>query len=180
MKKSLIIAVLIVLSLAFSTMAMARDYAHSLKAENMDFSWSLDGDMIHVMVSAKTTGWVGIGFNPSAAMKDANIIIGMAKGEKVKIEDHYGNKKRSHVNDKKDGGTNDLKDLSGYERDGVTTLIFSIPLDSGDKYDAPIKADGTDKVILAYGAGRDSLKTRHAYRTTLEVDLKSGKHSEVK
>lgn len=152
----------------------AKDYQHSLKIDKMQFSWNLNETTLDIKISAKTTGWVGIGFNPETSMLGANIILGYVKDGKVSIEDHYGTQKRAHGPDGKEGGGVHITHPEGTEENGVTTLAFTIPLNSGDKYDPPVKADGTNTLIFAYGGSRDSLKTRHGYRSTWEVNLTTG------
>ncbi len=78
------------------------------------------------------------------------------------------------------GGTNDVLDPSGSEEDGVTTISFSFPLKTDDKYDKPIRIDSAIKIMLAYGAGKDSFKTRHPYRTVYEVNLSTGENKKIK
>ncbi len=158
----------------------AMEYQHKLDVKNMQFSWTIEGDLIHVRLSAKTTGWVGIGFDPENAMQGANIIIGAVKDGAFKIEDHYGDRKRGHSNDEELGGKNDVINPSGTEEDGVTTISFTLPLNTGDKYDKPINAEGTSLVMLAYGAGKDSFKNRHPYRTVWEVNYSTGENKKIK
>ena len=158
----------------------AMEYQHKIEVKDMAFSWSVEDEKLCVELSAKTTGWVGIGFDPEKAMQGANIIIGAVKGEKFKVEDHYGDRKRNHSNDKKLGGTNDVMDAAGFEEDGVTTISFAIPLKTEDKWDKDIVTDQPIKIMLAYGAGKDSFKTRHPYRTVLEVNLSTGENKKIK
>lgn len=160
--------------------ASAMDYQHTLEDKDMTFSWTVETDKIHVKLSAKTTGWVGIGFDPEKAMQGANIIIGAVKKGKFKVEDHYGDKKRGHSSDKKLGGKDDVLNASGSEADGMTTISFSIPLNTGDKYDKPISADGFTKIMLAYGGGKDSFRTRHPYKSIFDVNLTSGENKKIK
>lgn len=155
-------------------------YDHTIAVENMRFNWKLGSDVIHIQLSAKTDGWVGIGFNPTAEMKDANFVIGYVKEGKAKVTDHYGNTKRQHQLDEQLGGTDNIKDISGKEENGSTEIQFSIPLDSGDKNDRPIFADKKNTILLAYGAGSDSFRPKHAYKTVLQVDLQSGDYKQVK
>lgn len=158
----------------------AKEYAHKLQVEDMEFQWTIEGDQIHVQVSAKTTGWVGIGFDPEKAMMGANIIIGAVKKGKARIEDHYGDRRVGHSPDEKLGGADNITDKQGWEKDGVTTLAFTIPLDSGDKYDKPIKPQGKYTIMLAYGPPRDRLTTRHPYRTVYEIDFSTGENKKIK
>ncbi len=172
------VTVFMTVSIAFSSGAM--EYQHNLKVKEMEFSWTIEEENIHVMVSAETTGWVGIGFGPESAMMGANIIIGAVKEGKVKIEDHYGARKRGHKSDKKLGGKNNVINPSGTEVDGITTISFTLPLNTGDEWDKPIDPAGITRVILAHGAGKDSFKNRHPFRTVYDIDLASGKSKKVK
>ncbi len=173
---SILAVVLILVPLYLSAM----EYQHTLEVRDMQFSWTIEEDQIHVELSAKTTGWVGIGFDPEKAMSGANIIIGAVKNGKFKIEDHYADRKRGHSNDEKLGGKNDVLDPSGTEVDGVTTISFSLPLNTGDTYDKPINPEGTTRIMLAYGAGKDSFRNRHPYRTVYEINLSTGENKKIK
>lgn len=181
MKKSvLLISILSAMFFLSPLSVTAIDYQHKLEVKNMAFSWSIDGDKIHVQLSAKTTGWVAIGFDPEKAMQGADIIIGAVKKGKFKIEDHYGDRKRGHSNDIKLGGVNNVLNPAGVEEDGVTTISFSLALNTDDKYDKPIKTDAAMKIMLAHGAGKDSFKSRHPYRTIYEVNLSTGENKKLK
>ncbi len=177
------IAGLVSLPLAVSAM----DYQHTLEAKDITFSWSLEGDKIHIQLSAKTTGWVGVGFNPQKAMSGANIIIGAVKKGKFRVEDHFGDRKRNHAKDEKLGGTNDVQNPAAEEKDGVTTISFTYPLKTEDKWDneklEPLATDKPIKVMLAYGRdGKDKMVTKasHKYRTIYEVTLSTGENKKIK
>ena len=71
--------------LLFPAFATANEYPHKLEAKNMTVFWRIDKEQIHVKLTAKTTGWVAIGFDPEKAMQGADIIIGAVKKGKVKI-----------------------------------------------------------------------------------------------
>ena len=181
MKKIYTIPTLLLLVFVLFTLPLsAMEYQHTLEVKNMQFSWTIEGDLIHVQLSAKTTGWVGIGFDPEKAMSGANIIIGAVKKGKFRVEDHYGNRKRGHANDEKLGGKNDVINPSGSEKDGVTTISFTFPLNTGDEYDKPINPQGKSLVMLAYGSGKDSFKTRHPYRTIYELNYSTGENKKIK
>lgn len=160
--------------------AFAGEYDHELKDKKMTFSWKIDGDTLAVKLSAKTTGWVGIGFNPSVQMKDANYVLGYVKKGKARIIDEFGDKKTSHKSDKKLGGTVDAVLVGGTEEGGVTTVEFTLPLQSADKYDTSLEVNGDTTVLLAFGGGRDSFRSKHKYRKTYTVNLGSGIFTKVK
>ncbi|MGD2151436.1 MAG: DOMON domain-containing protein [Desulfobacterales bacterium] len=179
MKKNMwvtIIFLLVVLSTGLC-LAVSNGYDNKIAVENIVFEWKLSGETIHIRLAAKTEGWVGIGFNPSTRMKDANFIIGYVKKGKVKITDHYGTTERQHEKDTKLGGQKNVEDIAGKEENGVTEITFSIPLDSEDPKDRPIWTNQDNIVLLAYGAGRDSFRAKHHFKTALKVNLTTGEFS---
>ena len=156
------------------TMIQAGQYDFEVKDKKISFSWKVDGDKLAVKLAAETDGWVGIGFNPSNEMKDANFILGYVKDGETKIVDEFGDSDTSHSPDEKLGGTSDVTLIGGTETGGMTTIEFTMPLKSADKYDKTIDVNGDTIVLLAYGNGRDSFKTKHTYRTALKVNLSTG------
>lgn len=160
--------------LAAASYGVAADYDHTVEAKKMTFSWKIDGDKLAAKVSAKTEGWVGVGFNPSQKMKDANFILGYVKDGQVTIVDDYGNSSTGHKDDVDLKGTSDVTVVGGTEADDVTTIEFIIPLKSADKTDVDIDVNGDTTVLLAYGAGRDSFKTKHKERTKMIINLSTG------
>lgn len=160
---------------SFLVCGVAQAYDHTVDVKDMSFSWKLDGDSIQIKLTGKSKGWVGIGFNPTDQMKGANYILGYVKKGKVELIDDYGDSERGHKSDEKLGGTNDVTLIGGEEKGKTTTVEFSIPLDSGDKYDSALDVNGETIVLLAYGGGRDSFKSKHKFRKTIKVNLSSGK-----
>lgn len=152
----------------------AAEYSHELKDKDISFAWTVDGDNLAVKLSANTDGWVGVGFNPSEGMKDAGFILGYVKKGEAKIVDHFGVDENKHEADEKLSGTSDVTLVGGTEDGGVTTIEFTIPLQSTDKNDAVLDPNGETIVLLAYGAGRDSFRSKHKYRGTFKVNLGSG------
>jgi len=159
--------------------AAAFEYDHMLQAKGMDVHWRLDGTQIHIKLSAKTTGWVGIGFGPENAMQGADIIIGAVKKGKVRIEDHYGDRKRGHSSDKKLGGKNHVLNPRGIEKDGITTIFFTLPLHAGEKWDKTIDPSKMSRIMVGYGSGRDSFKAGHKYKGVYDVNFSTGKTMKV-
>lgn len=157
----------------------AAEYDHEVKDKNISFAWKVVGDTLAVKLSAETEGWVGIGFNPIDEMKGANFILGYVKNGEVKLDDDFGIDENSHKSDTKLGGTSDITLVGGSESGGMTTIEFTIPLQSADKNDTKIDVNGDTTVLLAYGAGRDSFLSKHKYRTALLVNLSTGTSKDV-
>lgn len=143
-----------------------------IDAGGVQFDWKVDGDQLEVVLSADTTGWVAVGFEPSRMMRDANILIGYVAGGEVTVEDHFGNNLTAHRPDVDLGGSRDLIVIGGSESDGRTEIHFSIPLDSGDDYDQPLTAGSEHNLIYAYGAdGEDNTRRKHQERGSFTITL---------
>ncbi len=173
MKLRVLFTIFVTVFMVSVSAVIASAYDHEVTAKKMNFAWKIDGDTLHGKMSAKTKGWVAVGFNPSKKMKDANFIIAYVKGTDVSIADHFGDKATGHSADKKKGGTEDVTLVSGAEENGVTTIEFTIPLNSADKMDSPLSVDGDTMLLLGY-ADRDSFKARHKFRTSMSVNLSTG------
>ena len=169
-----IAAILTIVLVSCVSAVVAAAYDHEVKAKNMTFAWKIEGDTLHGKMSAKTKGWVAVGFNPSSKMKDANFIIGYVKNGEPALKDHFGDKATGHAEDTKKGGTEDVVLVSGTEEKGMTTIEFTIPMDSGDKLDSALDKDGDTVLLLGYGPARDSFKARHKFRTSMTVNLGTG------
>ncbi len=159
--------------LFFSVTAFAADYQHSITVEDMTLDWSIEGETLAIKIAAKTNGWVGIGFNPESRMKGANIVLGYVKDGKVKISDDFGHKKTMHKKDTKLGGENNVTLIKGNEEGKLTTLEFTIPLNSSDSSDGSLDPTGDNTVLLAYGK-RDSMRSGDAFNETITLNLSTG------
>lgn len=154
--------------------AGAAAYDHEVTVKGMSFSWSIEGTTLQGKISAKTTGWVAVGFNPTEKMKDANIVIGYVKDGAGTVADHFGKSATSHVDDTELGGTNDVSLVSAVEENGTTTIEFTMPMDSADRYDGTLSPNDDTVLIMAYGPDRDSFKPRHSFRGSKTVNLGTG------
>jgi hypothetical protein len=136
------------------------------------FKWKISGGNAEFIVHAPTQGWIGVGFDPSNAMKDANFIIGYVEGGELFIEDHFGDGAFSHRPDTELGGTNDIIEYTGKEDSSGTEITFTIPLDSGDSYDTKLEKGREHVILVAYGPDRsDNFKTKHPKRISFSVTL---------
>ncbi len=174
MKKTLFSLVVVLVCIVGVNSVQSASYDNEMEAKGVTFAWKVDGDTLHAKVSAKTKGWVAVGFNPSSKMKDANYIIGYVKDGKPEVADHFGDKSTGHSPDEDLGGTSDVTLVGGSEEGGMTTIEFTIPVNSGDKYDSALTVDGDTVVLLAFGPDRDSLKPRHKNKITKTVNLSTG------
>lgn len=175
MRRVLLVACILLLA---SAHVYAGGYAHEIQSKKMSFAWTVNGDKLDIRLTAETTGWVAIGFNPTDAMQGANYILGYVKDGKVTLTDDFGDSPTGHKADGKLGGTEDATVIGGSEENGKTTIEFSVPLASSDAKDGKIDTNGDTVILLAYGPDRDSFKIKHKYRTTLKVNLGTGSSTE--
>ena len=150
------------------------EYEHEVQFKKMSFSWKIDNQLIYIKLVAETNGWVGIGFNPSKRMQDANFVLGYVKNGKVEVTDAFGVRPIEHINDNMMEGKSNITAVSGSEKGMITTLEFAIPLDSGDPADVKINPEVPTTVLLAFGKDQDNFYSRHRFRTSLKVNLSSG------
>ncbi|MFA5794633.1 MAG: DOMON domain-containing protein [Candidatus Brocadiia bacterium] len=139
---------------------------NKVTAAGVTMEWSLAGTNLSVKLSAATSGWVAVGFDPGAGMKDANIIIGYVKDGNAIIRDDFGTGFGSHAPDTVDNVTN----KSGTEANGVTEISFTIPLDSADAQDKKLVSGNSYKVLLASG-NSDDFSAFHTHKAVATIKI---------
>lgn len=145
----------------------------TIEVDGFTLSWQTQaGGNLGVELTGPTTGWVAVGFDPSAMMFEANIIIGYVEDGDTYIRDDWGWQTTSHRADTLLGGTDDVTIIGGWEEGGSTQIQFVIPLDSGDEYDKPLVPGNTYPIILARGPdGANDFSTYHEFITTAEIEI---------
>lgn len=136
--------------------------------------WQFEDSLsaLRVRVTAPTTGWVAVGFDPTSVMQDANFIIGYVSGGAGSIRDDWGTGQVTHASDVSLGGTSDVDLLSSSEASGETVIEFRIPLDSGDQYDKVLQEGTSYEVVFAYGQdGADDFSSIHEWAESASFEL---------
>ncbi|MBD3392937.1 MAG: hypothetical protein GF418_12600 [Chitinivibrionales bacterium] len=144
--------------------------AVSLAVENFVFEHYIKDGRLHGTLSYPTKGWIAVGFKPVKRMKDANIIMGYADGDDFVVSDQFGTGTTSHKPDSAIGGTDDVLQGSCSEKNGVTSMWFVIPLDSGDEKDRKLTPGETVPVIFAAGK-KDSFHFKHGKVASKKITL---------
>ncbi len=168
----MVLAVLLLGAAGIASVSAQEGYS-SIVEEGITLRWKVNGANLDVILRAPTDGWVSVGFKPGMRMKDANYIIGFVdNGGGIHIRDDYGTSPMAHKSDEALGGKSDILNPSGIRQGKNTELRFSIPLDSGDKYDQPLKPGERIPVILAYGpASGDGFSAYHTKRAKAQIKL---------
>ena len=162
----------------FLAMGFVVSFALNLSAEPTNFttndfnlSWEIQETNLIMTLSAPTTGWISVGFEPTKMMKNANILLFSVDEDGIVLaEDDYGTSIFGHKNDIKLGGTNNITILSGSEKNGTTLVSFSIPLSSGDMYDKEFVEGQMVKVLFA-SASKDKFTSKHNKKASGNIQL---------
>ena len=136
----------------------------SFSGGNYELYWELISDTsISFGITAKTTGWVAIGFDPTTQMLDADIVFAWVDGNgSVIIIDAISlvPTGSNHPADTDRSGTDDIIESDGSENATHTTVEFSRLLSTGDSNDNDIPINGELDIIWAYGSS-DSFSEYH-------------------
>ncbi len=135
------------------------EYSISVEAAGVTLYVRIEGDDLVGALVARTDGWVSVGFDPEDAMAGANYVYGYVTDGQAVVHDMFGTRpsgRDSHPLDTALGGTDDILEQAGSYSDGITTIEFRIPLDSGDPYDKPLEPGGSYAVLLAMGPTADT------------------------
>jgi hypothetical protein len=137
-----------------------------ISKSGITLQWKVDGSDLDVILSAPTTGWVAVGFDPSSRMQGANIILGKVETGTPIVRDDFGSAPTDHTEDV----ITNVTVNGGTEVDGITTVSFSIPLDSGDSNDKPLAEGESYRVLLSYGSS-DDFDQKHSTRTSVSITI---------
>ena len=144
----------------------------SASAAGVTLEWRVDGENLALRLSASTSGWVAVGFDPEAGMEFANIVIGYVDAGGVHVRDDWGTGESSHQSDVSLGGSADILDSDGTQSGGITTVEALIPMDSPDIFDKELVAGSTYTVILARGPdGSDNFTSAHQSAGSVTIEI---------
>jgi hypothetical protein len=142
----------------------------SVTSAGVTLKYKVDNTDLHCILSANTSGWIAVGFDPASMMQDANFIIGYVSSGSGFIRDDWGVSNTAHSSDISLGGTDDISLITASESGGLTELEFKIPLNSGDQYDSILELDQTYSILLARG-NEDDYDSYHAAAGFSEITI---------
>ncbi len=142
----------------------------TVTAAGISLEYLAEDDSLHCILSATTTGWISVGLDPENQMQSANFVIGYVDDGQLHLRDDWGTSPTQHQSDLSLGGSDDVFGIAGTETDGITTLEFKIPLDSGDSYDRVLQIGQSYTVLFAKG-NADDFGSYHSSRATALISL---------
>jgi outer membrane protein assembly factor BamB len=142
------------------------EYSKNLTLSGGKFTvyWKNDAEDIYMALMGWTAGFVAIGFEPTQAMKDADMVMGWISGGNATVLDLYSTGTYGpHPPDENLGGRNDILEYGGSESNNRTVIEFERKMDTGDQYDTSFQPGQTINIIWSM-SGSDSLAVRHTVR----------------
>ncbi len=125
-------------------------FSQEIQVERMKISWEFQQDHIRFTASAPDDGWVALGFNTKNNIVGSNLVMVGVKGSNATSEDFYvvsaGNPKPVASL----GSKSQIADAEGEDKNGVTTISFSIPIKASDKYHKDLSKGQKIWLICAY------------------------------
>lgn len=129
---------------------------------HFEVHWTLDGDRVFFGLRAQTTGYLAMGFEPTAIMKDIDVVMGRVVDGEGETMDGYSTAQFGPPEDDKDqGGSDDVDSSDAEEVGGWTTVEFRRDLDTGDGLDHVIPDTGNMTIVWATGP-TDDWTQRHS------------------
>lgn len=128
---------------------------------DLEVFWKTDDENLYMALKGKTSGWIAIGFDPIEWMTGADIVMGSVDGKATVVEDQYSiDNYGPHSSDEMLGGTNDVLEFGGSEKDGYTVIEFKRKLDTGDEFDR-VLTPGQGISIIWGMADSNNLQSSH-------------------
>ncbi|MBN1837756.1 MAG: hypothetical protein JW820_18000 [Spirochaetales bacterium] len=145
----------------------ADEYPNTLSRGDGSYllAWRVQGRLIHLGISARTEGWVGLGIDPIVVLDNADFLYGwIDPSGVVQVRDARSLGSRGPiVEDVSRGGSNDILAYGGSRQEGRTVIELVRLLDTGDQQDAPIHPEGGNRILWAYGPDPSELSRLRQY-----------------
>lgn len=138
-------------------------------AAGVTFEWRIDGDVLEGTMSARTRGWVTIGFNRERTLDGTRLVMGYVSGDRTVVEEHIADPP-DHRSKVDLGGTSGVLSAKGREEGGITTIEFRLRLDTGDAFDVALVPGETYYTTFAWSQ-EDDLFHHSAERTAIDLKL---------
>jgi hypothetical protein len=129
-------------------------------------------DIVYFGIESTASGWVAIGFDPTSAMKDADMIFGVVSDNEVKAFDTYSTGIFGpHPDDTSLNGTYDILSFAGKKNSNKIVFEFSRKTDTKDSKDKIILKGKEIKLLWAYSDSID-IKSKHKKRGSETIIIK--------
>jgi outer membrane protein assembly factor BamB len=142
------------------------EYSKNLTLSGGRFAvyWKNDAQDLYMALAGQTDGFVAIGFEPTQAMKDADMIMGWVSDGNATVLDLYSTGAYGpHPPDEDLGGKGDILEFGGSESGNLTVIEFKRKMDTGDRFDKAFQPGQSVNIIWSMSAS-DAPLVRHNMR----------------
>lgn len=160
----------LLLAICFAIVTVQNDGWKMVERNGMIFEWMIEGANLRGKMLAPTTGWVAIGLNTHSSLKGTNLIIGAVEQEFYRIDDRYIVAPGNHKSMIQMGVEDQIILKNGREWQGTTTIEFTIPLQSKDKYHFQLNEGSEYHLLMAFSA-EDDFDHHSMMRTSTKIKL---------
>jgi len=154
------------------------EYAKEATFDNGNYRllWSVVGDKLFMAIDAKASGWVAVGFEPSVAMANADMVFGIvdASGAAKCVDAWATGMFGPHPPDVDQGGRDNILSFAGKRSGDRVVFEFSRLLNTGDKFDKVLPATGTVKLIFSYSSSLQ-FNVKHSKAGSAVIDMGGSK-----
>lgn len=166
MKQIIISAIVILLfSKCYSQTKMK-----TITKNGMTINWEFKDNRIYFEMSAPTDGWVAIGFNNSENTTGNYLIMGKVENGKETVEEHYTISPGNYQSFNKLKINTSVENIEGSETAKKTTIKFSLPIISSNKYAKDLK-EKSDYILLIAYSQEDDFQHHSIMRTSSKITL---------
>lgn len=154
----------------FNLTMSANPHGGHVARHGMQVTWRHRGDRVHFTVSAPTSGWVGIGFNERDDVVGAHLILTHVLAGRAAAVEYSVLAAGDYRPITSLGGSSGIADIAGDERNGVTTVHFSLPQVALGTRQRALSPDRAYFMIMAFSA-EDDFAHHSRMRTSVAVTL---------
>lgn len=141
-----------------------------IQKNGMTVQWEYKNSRIFIEMSAPTEGWVTIGFNSSENITGNYLLMGRVVEGRAEVVEHSTLSPGNYQSFEKLKVKNSVADVAGIEKNGNTTLQFSLPKISGNEYAKNLE-QGKEYVLLLAYSREDDFQHHSVMRTSVHIQL---------
>lgn len=149
------------------------EYMKNLTLSNGRYAvhWKNDAENLHMALDGQTNGFIAIGFEPTQAMKDADMVMGwVSDGNATALDLYSTGIYGPHPQDEDLGGRDDILTFGGTESNNRTVIEFKRKMNTGDQFDKAFQPGQRVNIIWSMSSS-DALAVRHNARGESMIDL---------
>lgn len=144
--------------------------SNPVEINEMKVDWHFIDDRIYFEMIAPTDGWVTIGFNNKAGTTGAYLLMGNIIEGQVNLVEHYTKSPGNYLPISELGAKPQVENVNGVEGYNQTTIKFSLPIKSMNKYQKDL-SKGTEYIMIIAYSQEDDFQHHSIMRTSVNIRL---------